>query len=51
MIKYKSSASSIVVSLIFVIYLVRGAQCLNATYVAEAAATVIRPLTKMWAPM
>ena len=45
MTKSKSLASSIVVS--FVIYLVNGAQFLNATYVAGAATTVTWPLTKM----
>ena len=43
----KSSAPSIVVSSIFVIHLVNGAQFLNAICVAGAAATVILPLTKM----
>ena len=47
MTKSKSSVSSIVVSSIFVIHLVNGAQFLNATYVAGAATTVISPLTKM----
>ena len=47
MTKSKSSASSIVVPSIFVIYLVNGAQFLNATYVAPAAVTVISFITKM----
>ena len=44
MTKSKSLPSSIVVSSIFVIHLVNGAQSLNATFVAGA---VISPLTKM----
>ena len=47
MIKSKSSASSIVVPSIFMIHLVNGAQFLNDTCVAEAAVTVMSPLTKM----
>ena len=47
MTKFKSSASSIVVSSTFVIHLVNGAQFLNATCVAGAAMTVISPLTKI----
>ena len=47
MAKSKSSVSSIVVSSIFVIHLVIGAQFLNATCVAGAATTVISPLPKM----
>ena len=47
MTKSKSSASSIVISSIFVVHLVNGAQFLNATCVARAATTVIPPLTKM----
>ena len=47
MTKSKFSASSIVVSSIFVINLINGAQFLNATCVAGAALTVISPLTKM----
>ena len=47
MTKSKSSASSIVVSSIFVIHLVNSAQFLNATSVAGAATTVILSLTKI----
>ena len=47
MTKSKSSASSVVVPLIFVIHLVNGAQFLNDTCVAGAAVTVISPLTKI----
>ena len=47
MTKSKSLPSSIVVSSIFVIHLVNGAQSLNATFVAGAVTTVISPLTKM----
>ena len=47
MTKSKSSASSIVVSSIFVIHLVNGAQILNTTCVTTAAVTVISPSTKM----
>ena len=47
MTKSKSSASSIVVSSIFVIHLVNSAQFLNATCVAGAATTVILSLTKI----
>ena len=43
----KSSAPSVIVSSIFVIHLVNGAQFLNAICVAGAATTVILPLTKM----
>ena len=46
MTKSKSSVSSIVVPSIFVIHLVNGAQFLNATYVSQAAVTVISSLTK-----
>ena len=45
MTKSKCSASSIVVSLIFLIHLVNGAQFVNATCVARAATTLISPLT------
>ena len=47
MTKSKSSASSVVVSSIFVIHCVNGAQFLNATCVAGAAMAVISPVTKM----
>ena len=47
MINSKSSASSIVVPSIFLIYLLNGAQFLNDTCVAGAAVTVISPFTKM----
>ena len=47
MTKSKSSASSIVVSSVFVIHLVNGAQFLNANCVAGFALTVISSLTKM----
>ena len=47
MTESKSSASSIVVSSIFVIHLVNGAQFSNATCTAGAATTVISPLTKI----
>ena len=47
MTKSKSSASCILVSTIFVIHLMDGAQFLNASCVAGIAATVISPLTKM----
>ena len=47
MIKSKSSASSIVVPLIFVIHIVYGTQFLNATCVSGAAMTLISPVTKM----
>ena len=47
MTKRKSSASSIVVSSIFVVHLVNGAQFLNAACVAPTALTVISPITKM----
>ena len=47
MTKSKSSASSIVVSSVFVIHLVNGPQFLNATFVAGAATTVISTFTKM----
>ena len=47
MTKSNFSASSIVVSSIFAIYLVTGGQFLNATCVAPAALTVISPITKM----
>ena len=47
MTKSNSSASPIVVSSIFVIHLVNGAQFLNATCVAGVATTVISPFTKM----
>ena len=47
MTRSKFSASSIVVSTVFVIHLVNGAQFLNATCVAGAAMTVISPLTKI----
>ena len=47
MARSTSSASSIVVSSIFLIYLVKGVQFLNATCVAGTATTVISPLTKM----
>ena len=49
--KPKSSASSVVVSSIFVIYSINGAQFSNATYVAGDAVTVISPLAKMWASL
>ena len=42
----KFSASSIVVSSIFVIHLVKGTQFLNATCVAGAATAVILSVTK-----
>ena len=45
--KSKFSASSIVVSSIFVMHLVNGAQFLNATFAAGVAMTVISPLSKM----
>ena len=45
--KSKSSASSIVVLSIFVIYLVNRAQYLNDIFVVGAAVTVISPLTKI----
>ena len=47
MTKSKSSAWSIVASLIFVIHLVNDAKILNVTCVARATATVILPFTKM----
>ena len=47
MSKSKSSASYVVVSWIFLIHLVNGAQFLNATCVAGPTTTVISPLTKM----
>ena len=47
MTKSKCSASSIVVSSIFLIHLVNGAQFVNATCVAGAATTLISPLTKI----
>ena len=47
MTKSKSSASSFIISLIFVIHLINPAQSLNATCVVGAAVTVISPLTKM----
>ena len=47
MTKSKSSASSIVVSSVFVVHLMNTAQFLNATCVAGAATTVISPLAKM----
>ena len=47
MIKSKSSASSTVVSSIFVIHLVNSSQFLNTTYVSRAATTVISPPPKM----
>ena len=47
MIKYKSSTSPVAVPSIFVIHLVNGAQLLNDTCVAGAAATVISRHTKM----
>ena len=45
--KSKSSASSIVVPLIFGIHLVNGAQFLNAACDTPGAETVMSPLTKM----
>ena len=51
MTKSKYSASSIIVSSIFVIHLVNGAQILNAICVAGAASTVISPLNKMSASL
>ena len=45
--KSKPSPSSIVVSSIFVIHLVNGAQFLNDTCVTGSALTVISILTKM----
>ena len=47
MTKYKSSASSIVVSSIFVIHLLNGAQFLLANCVSGAATKVMSPLTKI----
>ena len=47
MTKCRSSASSTVVPSIVVIYLVNGAQFLNATCVSGAAIIVISPFTKM----
>ena len=47
MTKSKFSASSIVVPSIFVMHLANGAQFLNDTCVAGAAATVILLFTKM----
>ena len=47
MTKSKSSESSFVVPLIFVIHLVNGAQFLNDTCVAGAVVTVISPLNKI----
>ena len=47
MTKSKLAAWSIVVPSIFVIHLVNGAQFLNASCVAGAAATVISPVAKM----
>ena len=48
MTKSKSSASSIVVPLIFVIHLANGAQFLNTNLVTRLQpAIVISPLTKM----
>ena len=47
MTKSKFSASSIVVLSIFVMHLVNGAQILNATCVAGAAATVISSVTEI----
>ena len=41
MTKYKSSASSIIVPSIYVIYLVNGAQFVNASSVAGAVMPVI----------
>ena len=46
MTKSKSSASSIVISSIFVINFTNGAQFLNDTCVSGADVTVISPLTK-----
>ena len=47
MIKSKTSAQSIVVSSIFVIYLVNRAQFLNGTCVSGVALTIISTFTKM----
>ena len=47
MTKSKSSASSVIVPLIFVIQIVNGAQFLNANCVVGAATRVISPVTKM----
>ena len=47
MTKSKFSASSIVVPSIFVIYLVNGAQFLNANCITECPIVVILPLPKM----
>ena len=47
MAKFEFSASSIVVSSIFVTHLVNGAQFLNVNCVSGAAVTVISPLSKM----
>ena len=47
MTKSKLPASSIVVPSIFVIYLVNGADVLDATCVCGAATTVISSFTKM----
>ena len=47
MTKFNSSASSMVVPLIFVIHLVNRVQFLNDACVAGAAMTVVLPFTKM----
>ena len=47
MTKSKFSASSIVISSIFVIHLVNGAQFLNATCVTCCPIIVISPFTKI----
>ena len=47
MTKFKSLASSIVVSSIFVIHLVKDTQFLNAAFVSGDAVTVISPFPKM----
>ena len=47
MTKSKFSASSIVISTLFVIHLMNGPQFVHATFDVGAAVTVISPLTKM----
>ena len=51
MTKYKSSASSIVVPSIIVMYLVNGLQFSNTTSVAGDAVIVISSITKMKASL
>ena len=49
MTKSKSSASSIVVSSVFLVHLVNGAQFLNTACVYGSAMTVTSPVIKMQA--